>query len=91
MGQSRIPIFVYVDESGNTGKNIFDQAQPDFFSAALVYRGDFDAMYAERITEVANSVGATAIHANKLGIGGLEKIADQLHSILGGVDKIIDA
>ncbi|WP_247493130.1 hypothetical protein, partial [Bradyrhizobium sp. 142] len=36
MGASKIPIYVYVDESGNTGKNIFDEAQPDFFTAALV-------------------------------------------------------
>ena len=82
MGESRIPIFVYVDESGNTGKNIFDQAQPDFLTAALVYRGDFDAMYTERVREIANSVGAKAIHANEFGIAGLEKIADQIYSIL---------
>ncbi len=40
MGESKIPIYAYVDESGNTGKNIFDTDQPDFFTAALVSKGD---------------------------------------------------
>jgi hypothetical protein len=48
IGESKIPIFVYVDESGNTGKNIFDPAQPDFFTAALVSKGDFDAVWGDR-------------------------------------------
>jgi hypothetical protein len=78
MGESKIPIFVYVDESGNTGKNIFDPAQPDFFTAALVSKGDFDAVWGERITAIAQKFGAEALHANELGLGRLEEIADPL-------------
>jgi hypothetical protein len=84
MGESKIPIYAYVDESGNTGKNIFDQAQPNFFTAALVVRGDFDSIWGERVKGIAREVGAEAIHANKLGLGGLEKIADKLHILLRG-------
>lgn len=29
-------MFAYVDETGNTGKNIFDLDQPDFFTGALI-------------------------------------------------------
>jgi hypothetical protein len=82
MGESKIPIFAYVDESGNTGKNIFDQAQPDFFTAALVNKGDFDAIWTGRIAAIAQDIGAEAIHANELGLGKLEEIADQLYAIL---------
>lgn len=35
MGEARTPLFAYVDESGNTGRNIFDTAQPDYYTAAL--------------------------------------------------------
>jgi hypothetical protein len=63
MGQSKIPIFAYVDESGNTGRNIFDQAQPDFYTAAFVNRGDFDSFWGERIKAIARKVGADAVHA----------------------------
>jgi hypothetical protein len=82
MGESKIPIFAYVDESGNTGKNIFDQAQPNFFMAALVNKGDFDAIWGERIRVIARQVGAEAVHANELGLGRLEEIAEPLNALL---------
>ncbi len=82
MGESKIPIFAYVDESGNTGGNIFDEVQPDFFTAALVSRGDFDARWGKRLGQIAEQVGAEALHANKLGLGRLETIASDLYSLL---------
>ena len=30
MGESKLPIYAYVDETGNTGHNLFDEVQPDF-------------------------------------------------------------
>lgn len=82
MGESKQPLFAYVDESGNTGKNIFDTAQPDFFTAALISKGDFDRHWGAQVAVVAESVGAKAIHANELGLGRLEGIADDLLDIL---------
>jgi len=85
VGESKLPLFAYVDESGNTGKNIFDTAQPDFFTAALVTKGDFDSAWGPRVTAVASKIGASAIHANELGLGRLETVADDL------LDVLIDA
>jgi Protein of unknown function (DUF3800) len=82
MGESKIPIFAYVDESGNTGKNIFDPAQPNFYTAALVTRGDFDAIWGERVRVIARQTGAEAIHANRLGLGRLEEIAGPLFKLV---------
>ncbi len=82
MSESKLPIYAYVDESGNTGKNIFDPAQPDFYTAALVSKGDFDARWGERINAIARQVGAEAIHASELGLGRLEGIADRLCELL---------
>jgi hypothetical protein len=84
MGESKIPLFAYVDESGNTGKNIFDEAQPDFYLAALVYRGDFDAVWGSRLKAAAQKVGTESLHGNELGLGRLEQIAEELHSIIEG-------
>jgi len=84
MGESKIPIFTYVDESGNTGKNIFDASQPDFYTAALVNKGDFDATYGERVKVIARKIGAEAVHANELGLGRLEVIAADLYALLAG-------
>lgn len=86
MGASKIPIYTYVDESGNTGKNIFDPAQPDYFAGALISKGDFDLHYTDRICAIAGKVGETTIHANKLGLGRLEVIAADLHELLLGAE-----
>lgn len=82
MGEARTPLFAYVDESGNTGRNIFDTAQPDYYTAALVSRGDFDRNYGDKVRAIAGKVGATAIHATELGLGRLETIADDLLRLL---------
>lgn len=86
MGESKRPLFAYVDESGNTGKNIFDVAQPDFFTAALVTKGDFDMHYGAQVAALAEPFGAKAIHANVLGLGRLETIADALLDVLFAAD-----
>ncbi|MDA9416420.1 hypothetical protein XH81_16410 [Bradyrhizobium sp. CCBAU 25360] len=86
MGASKIPVYVYVDESGNTGKNIFDEAQPDFFTAALVSKGDFDLRWGGQVSAIAKKLGVDALHANELGLSRLESIADDLHSLLNTAD-----
>ena len=82
MGESKVPIYAFVDESGNTGKNIFDPAQPDYFAGALITKGDFDVHYADRIKAIAARVSSTAIHANELGLAKLETIASDLYELL---------
>lgn len=82
MGQSSIPIYAYVDETGNTGKNIFDPAQPNFLTAALVTKGNFDVAWGPQIRALAQRFGSNAIHANELGLGRLEAVAGDLLNIL---------
>ncbi|WP_062233608.1 DUF3800 domain-containing protein [Aureimonas sp. N4] len=83
MGESKKrPIHAYVDETGNTGANIFDEAQPDYFTAALVLRGDFDAVHGKALRAIAAKIGAEGIHANELGVGRIEQIAPDLIRLL---------
>ena len=82
MGESKIPLFAYVDESGNTGKNIFDETQPDFLTAAAVTKGDFDINFGDAVRSLAKRVGVDAIHANELGYRGIEPIAEDLRAVL---------
>src|SRR5215212_5325112 len=88
MGQSKIPIYAYVDESGNTGRNIFDPSQPDYYTAALLNKGNFDSCYSDRIGIIAGKIGATSIHANELGLSRLETIAPDLFELLSGATLI---
>jgi hypothetical protein len=82
LGESKIPIYAYVDESGNTGKNIFDPAQPDFYTAALITHGDFDILWGPKVRAIARKLGHNEMHANELGLGRLEEIADDLAQLI---------
>jgi hypothetical protein len=79
-------MYAYIDETGNTGQNIFDEAQPHFLTAALVTRTNFDVLYRVPIHKLANSVGVTALHANELGLRQIETISPDLLRILKKAD-----
>lgn len=82
MGQSKIPLYAYVDETGNTGHNLFDEAQPDFFTAALITRGDFDNGPGEATLKLAASLGVDSLHGKELGVRKIEQIADDFLGLL---------
>ena len=72
MGASKIPLYAYVDETGNTGHNLFDVAQPDFYTAALITKGDFDLAFARPTEAIANKLGVRSLHGKELGLVRLE-------------------
>ncbi|MEA2899417.1 MAG: hypothetical protein QOJ84_5032 [Bradyrhizobium sp.] len=82
MGQSKIPLYAYVDETGNTGHNLFDEAQPDFFTAALITKGNFDDGYSEAALKLTASLGVDSLHGKELGVERIEKIADGFLALL---------
>lgn len=71
-------MYAYVDETGNTGANIFDKVQPDFFLAALICRNDFDRCEAAKIRQIARRIGKIDLHAKIIGADNLELIAADL-------------
>lgn len=79
-------MYVFVDESGNTGAHLFDEAQPIFLTVALMTRTDFDAIYTKPIANLARAVGDTQLHAAKLGVARIEEIARPLHKLLQRAD-----
>lgn len=82
MGQSKIPLYAYVDETGNTGHNLFDAAQPDFFTAALITKGNFDDSYSEAAFKLTASLGVDNLHGKELGIRRIEQIAGDFLALL---------
>lgn len=82
MGDSKRPLYAFVDETGNTGHNLFDESQPDFFTAALVTKGNFDVSFGGQVKALAESLGVISLHGNVLGAGRLEDLAIGLLSIL---------
>lgn len=78
MSQSKIPLYVYVDESGNSGRNLFDEHQPDFYTGAIISKGDFDELWSSKVKKIANSIGHENLHANEIGPKDIEVIAPDL-------------
>ena len=79
-------MFAYVDESGNTGKNIFDQAQPDFFIGALITKTNFDVLHSKHMRSISLRAGVPALHASVIGMGPIEAAAEDILRLLKKID-----
>jgi hypothetical protein len=71
-------MYFYVDESGNTGANLFDESQPILYYGVLSSHLNIDNLAGEALSELRKHLGVERLHANELGMGGLVKIADGL-------------
>jgi hypothetical protein len=79
-------MFAFVDETGNTGANIFDEAQPDFFTGALVTKANFDLVHRSNVRAICARHGIQSLHASVLGFGEIEKAAPDILTLLKKVD-----
>lgn len=74
-------MFFYVDESGHTGKNLFDETQPCLYYGVLSSTHDLDEVAGKEIEEARQRKDVERLHASDLGMGGLVDIHDCLVSV----------
>jgi hypothetical protein len=79
-------VFAFVDETGNTGGNLLDDAQPDFFTAALITKTDFDLVHAGAVQHIARRFGDGPLHGKELGLARVEEVASELRSVFKRAD-----
>ena len=79
-------MFFFIDESGNTGNNLFDASQPVLCYGTLSSRLNPDALAESDHAAMLRMLGATCLHANELGFSRLTKIAP----VLIGLQKRFD-
>lgn len=79
-------MFAFVDEAGNTGSNVFDEEQPDFFTGALITKSNFDLIHTNNLRMICAQHGIQSLHASVLGFGPIEKIAPDLLKLLKKAD-----
>ncbi len=79
-------MFVFVDETGNTGGNLFDLEQPDFLTGALITKIDFDACRSGSVRSLCRRHGISSIHGSVIGVEAVEKVAGHLLRLLKEVD-----
>lgn len=71
-------VFFYVDESGHTGANLFDEAQPALYYGVLRSDVQLDCVAEQRLASIRRKLGVPRLHAAELGNGRLAQIASDL-------------
>lgn len=75
-------MYAYVDETGNTGSNIFDEHQPQFLTAALISKVNIDVLEGAMLRRLANKIGKDSLHANEIGEALIDEIASEIGALL---------
>ncbi len=71
----------YVDESGQTGPNLFDEDQPILYYGVLSSPADLNVHARVHVERLREQLGVERLHANELGIDKLTTICRQLDTI----------
>lgn len=74
-------MYFYVDESGQTGLNLFDAAQPILYYGVLCSEHDLNVSAREKVESLRLKLGVERLHANELGVDKLTSIVDELDVI----------
>jgi len=76
----------YSDKSGNGGNNLFDSAQPWFWTGTLVSPVDVQTRGLGVIQRMIKQLGVTDLHAKELGLGRIESVGRDLLRLLEDVE-----
>ncbi|PJI85995.1 hypothetical protein BC777_2349 [Yoonia maricola] len=71
-------MYCYVDESGNTGNNLFDAAQPVLYYGLLTSKTNLDVTAEPLLKALRAKLNVERLHANELGVARLSDIAPDL-------------
>jgi len=71
-------MYCFVDESGNTGLELFDPNQPVLYYGLLSAPANLDVVAEPFLKDLRQSLGVKRIHANELGVGRLTSVAEGL-------------
>jgi hypothetical protein len=68
-------MFFYVDESGQTGLNLFDETQPFLYYGVLRSKLNLDVLASKDLAPLRSKLGVERLHAAELGNGRLVEIS----------------
>lgn len=83
-------MYFFVDESGHTGTNLFDETQPVLYYGVLSSHINIDDLALEPMKELKAILGVDRLHANVLGMGKLIQIAKGLIYLQKQFDLHVD-
>ena len=71
-------MFFFIDESGNTGNNLFDASQPVLCYGTLSSKRNPDVLAKRDHAAMLRKLGVTYLHANELGLSRVTEVAPVL-------------
>jgi Protein of unknown function (DUF3800) len=74
-------MYFHIDESGNTGNNLFDPNQQQLSYGVLSSKKNVDVLGKPFHLRMLKELGETEIHANELGVRKLTKISELLYKL----------
>lgn len=80
----------YIDESGHTGPNLFDSAQPMLYYGVLSCPLNADVVAADTLKNLRKRVGVPRLHAAELGNAGLVPLTNDLLKLQKRLDLRFD-
>lgn len=70
-------MYFYIDESGNTGNNLFDKNQPNLFYGLISSTKNLDVVAEPSLVRLRKKLNVDRLHANQLGNKGLLDVVDE--------------
>ncbi|EIT6978145.1 DUF3800 domain-containing protein, partial [Vibrio vulnificus] len=74
-------MYFYVDESGQTGLELFDKNQPFLYYGVLSSKVNLDELALPCVQKLRKNLGVERLHAAELGNGRLVEIVDDLEAL----------
>lgn len=78
-------LIAYIDESGNSGVQIFKGSEKYYWVGIMLTESDLEAKKTQ-IIELANSVGFNELHGSEMGFSNIETISIELLNIINEID-----
>lgn len=79
-------IYVYADESGHSGKNIFEESSPFYFQGAIFSVGDIENTVKPIIDNYCEQYGVERLHGFELGEVKVKEVCTELIKVLEDYD-----
>lgn len=83
-------MYFYVDESGHTGPNLFDTAQPMLYYGVLSSRMNLDVVAEYELSALRRRLKVPRLHAAELGVGKLVSVVPEVAQLASRLDMRFD-
>jgi hypothetical protein len=83
-------MYFYIDESGQTGLNLFDPQQPILYYGVLSSPHNLNEVARPAVEALRERFGVERLHANELGLGRISSIASELEALQVEFDFTFD-